>query len=325
MNKNEAILSKIYTTGIIPVVKLDSIEEAVPLAKALLAGGISVIEVTFRSESASEGIKAIKQQCPEMLVGAGTVINVTLAEKAIEAGAEFIVSPGFNPSVVTFCKTQKMIIIPGVSTPSDIEKALEMDISLLKFFPAEQSGGINMLKAFAGPFSNVKFIPTGGISKENVADYLVLPNVFAVGGTWMISKDRALVEKNSKEAILEGLGFSFGHIGINADNSSEATSIVKFLQLLNFTNDETPVSFFCHENKTLATPFEIMKAKGKGDNGHIGIKTTCIERALAYLEKLDIYPDMSTAMYLNDNDKFPLRFVYISSKIAGFAIHLSRK
>nr|MCR4713425.1 bifunctional 4-hydroxy-2-oxoglutarate aldolase/2-dehydro-3-deoxy-phosphogluconate aldolase [Treponemataceae bacterium] len=165
------LLDRIRDTGIIPVIKLTSVEQAVPLAKALLDGGIPAAEVTFRSAAAADGIKAIKEAYPEMLLGAGTVINKDFAKRAIDAGAEFIVSPGFNPEVIDFVLDKGVPMIPGVATPGEIEQALCKGLDVLKFFPAEAAGGVAMLNAFAGPFSNVRFMATGGINAKNMGEY----------------------------------------------------------------------------------------------------------------------------------------------------------
>ena len=185
----DTILSKFQQIGIVPVVKIDDATKAEGLAKAMLDGGIPCIEITFRTAAAEEAIKRVTKAYPEMLVGAGTVINVEFAEKAVAAGAKFIVAPGFNPSVVDWCIERNVPVLPGVCTPSDIEAGLSRGLSTLKFFPAEASGGVNMLKNFAGPFPNLTFIPTGGIGLHNILDYAKQPNILAVGGSWMVKPE----------------------------------------------------------------------------------------------------------------------------------------
>lgn len=199
--KMNEILKKIEEIKLIPVVKLNSVENAVPLAKALLDGGINACEITFRTEAAFEGIKTIKKAFPKMLIGAGTVINIDYAKKALEAGADFLVSPGFNPKVIDFVLANGKTMIPGISNSSEIEFALEKGLSYLKFFPAEALGGVKMLKAFSGPFSDVRFMPTGGISLDNMETYLKCENVFAIGGSWMIKDDFELVTKLSSQVV----------------------------------------------------------------------------------------------------------------------------
>lgn len=185
---DEAI-RKIGEAKIVPVVKIERAEDAVPLGEALLAGGLPVAEITFRTDAAEEAIRALSERLPELLVGAGTVLKILQVQRAWDAGARFIVSPGFNPRVVDYCVENGYPVTPGVNSPTQIEMALERDLSIVKFFPAEASGGLDMLKAMSGPYGNIKFIPTGGISTDNVAAYLRNDRVFACGGTWMVKSD----------------------------------------------------------------------------------------------------------------------------------------
>ena len=182
------IFQRIETLGVIPVVALEDAGDAIPLAQALIAGGLPCAEITFRTTAAAEAIQAIASKYPDLLIGAGTVLTVEQAEQAIQAGAKFIVSPGLDEEVVAFCQSQHIVVIPGVVTPTELQKALKLGLSVLKFFPAEASGGIPYLKALSGPFKQVRFIPTGGISVENLPDYLELPQVLACGGSWLVKK-----------------------------------------------------------------------------------------------------------------------------------------
>ncbi|MGZ5385605.1 MAG: bifunctional 4-hydroxy-2-oxoglutarate aldolase/2-dehydro-3-deoxy-phosphogluconate aldolase [Acidimicrobiia bacterium] len=174
---------------IIPVVAIDDCDDAVPLAKTLAEGGLPVLEVTFRTAAAEESIRRIATQCPEVLVGAGTVITVDQADAAKAAGAHFAVSPGFNPKVVAHCLEIDLPIIPGVNSPTGVEQGLEFGLKLLKFFPAAASGGLAMISALAGPYPQVAFMPTGGITEQSVGEWLAKPNVAAVGGTWIASRE----------------------------------------------------------------------------------------------------------------------------------------
>ncbi len=183
------IYDAIGKAGIIPVIKLERVEDAVPLARALLEGGIPVAEVTFRTEAAAAGIAAIRRELPQMLVGAGTVLTTEQAAAAIESGAQFVVAPGSNGRVIEGVLAVGIPMIPGVATPSEIEAALERGLRVLKLFPAEVLGGIAMLKALAGPYPQVQFVPTGGISASNLKSYLQQKNVLAVGGSWMVQSD----------------------------------------------------------------------------------------------------------------------------------------
>lgn len=190
---------KIETAGIIPVVAIENIGNAIPLAQALSEGGLSVIEVTFRTECAKEAIKLISDEFPEMLVGAGTVITTSQVDEAIEAGASFIVSPGFDEEVVQYCLEREILVFPGVITPSEVMKAIKLGLEVVKFFPSETYGGLKAIKALSGPFPNMRFIPTGGINEKNVREYLSFEKVIACGGTWMCSK--ALINNQQFDEI----------------------------------------------------------------------------------------------------------------------------
>lgn len=200
-SQHKEIIEKLIDAKIIPVIKIDSPQEAVPLARALLQGGITVAEVTFRTEAAADGIAAIHAQVPEMLLGAGTVLTVENAQKAIDAGARFVVAPGFDPAVVDYVVEQGIAMIPGVATPTEVSLALGRGLHILKFFPAEVLGGIKMLDALAGPFPGVQFIPTGGITRSNMESYFRCKNVVAIGGSWMVQKDLVQVTELSREAV----------------------------------------------------------------------------------------------------------------------------
>ncbi|MBI9102263.1 MAG: bifunctional 4-hydroxy-2-oxoglutarate aldolase/2-dehydro-3-deoxy-phosphogluconate aldolase [Spirochaetales bacterium] len=192
------IFNRLSDEKIVPVIKLQSPDSATPLADALIKGGINVAEVTFRTDAAAESIKKIRTNFPEMLVGAGTVLNLENAKKAEDAGASFMVAPGFNPKIVQFCLDRKIPVVPGVTSPSEVEQAMEMGLEVLKFFPAELSGGIPMLKTLASVYT-AKFMPTGGLNADNFIDYLKLSNVIACGGSWMVGGP--LVESGNFEEI----------------------------------------------------------------------------------------------------------------------------
>lgn len=185
----DSMLSKIGQIGIVPVIAISDVEKAVPLAKALAAGGIPCAEITFRTAEGEEAIRRIAREVPEVLVGAGTVLTTEQADRAIDAGARFIVTPGFNPRVVDHCLAKGMPITPGCSTPSDMEQAIERGLEVVKFFPAEQSGGLAYIKAVAAPYSMLRFMPTGGISAKNLKEYLSFNKVLACGGSWMVRKE----------------------------------------------------------------------------------------------------------------------------------------
>ena len=181
------ILAKIQEIGIIPVVVLDRVEDAIPLGKALVEGGLPCAEVTFRTEAAEECIRVMSENFPELFVGAGTVLTTEQVDRAVAAGAKFVVSPGLNPRIVKYCVEKGVVIVPGCANPSDIEQALENGVEVVKFFPAEAIGGLKLIKAMAAPYVGVKFMPTGGINANNVREYLAYDRIVACGGSWMVS------------------------------------------------------------------------------------------------------------------------------------------
>lgn len=194
-------LEKLGQYGIVPVVVLNDSKNAEPLADALCEGGLACAEVTFRTEAAAESIKIMSEKHPEMLVGAGTVLTVEQVDEAVAAGAKFIVSPGLNPEVVKYCLDKNIAITPGVVTPSEMEQAIELGLNIVKFFPAEPSGGLSMIKAVSAPYTMLKFMPTGGINPGNVKEYLKSDKIFACGGSWMVKGD--LVDAGDFDKIKE--------------------------------------------------------------------------------------------------------------------------
>lgn len=194
--------TRISAIGVVPVIKLNNPErDAAPLAKALCEGGVPVAEVTFRAAGADTAIKLMKEACPEMLVGAGTVLTTEHVDKAIAAGAEFIVTPGFDPEIVKYCVEKNMPIYPGCTTPTDYHAALKFGLEVLKFFPAEQSGGLAKIKAMSAPFPMFRVMPTGGISLSNLKDYLSCPVIAACGGSYMVTAD--LIDNQKWDEIIE--------------------------------------------------------------------------------------------------------------------------
>jgi 2-dehydro-3-deoxyphosphogluconate aldolase/(4S)-4-hydroxy-2-oxoglutarate aldolase len=278
--------------------------------------------VTFRTAAAEESIRAISKADPDMLVGAGTVLSVAQAKIALAAGAKFIVCPGFDPAVVDFCLEQGVPIFPGTSSATEVGAAIAKGLNVVKFFPAENSGGVAMLNALAGPFGNIQFMPTGGVNLENLGTYLKLKNVIACGGTWMVKPeliaagDWANITDICKKATAAMHGFTFAHLGINADPAT-GNGIANTLAAFGFEpNKDTEKGVFA------GTAFEVMKKPARGTKGHIGIKTWNVDRAIAYLEKKGFKADMSTATYTGEGGKSPLKFVYIEPEVAGFAIHI---
>lgn len=200
------ILRQIGSTGIVPVVVLNNAADAVPLAESLVRGGLPCAEVTFRTDAAEESIRAIAKNFPQMLVGAGTVLTTEQVDRALDAGAKFIVSPGLNPKVVEHCMKKGVPITPGIMTPTELEVALGFGLDVVKFFPAENAGGLKMIKAMSAPYTMMRFMPTGGITAANVREYLACDKILACGGSWMVKSDLvsagnfAEIERLSREA-----------------------------------------------------------------------------------------------------------------------------
>ena len=317
------ILEELKKIGVIPVIKIDDAAKAVPLAKALIAGGIPCAEVTFRTAQAEEAMRRINGEVPEILLGAGTVLSVEQADKAIAAGARFIVSPGFNSRVVSRCAERGIPVTPGCITPTDIEAALEMGIEAVKFFPAEQCGGIEYIKAIAAPFPSLYFVPTGGINAQNIVKYLAFEKVLACGGTWMVNAELVsawafdTITALCKEAMMNLLGFETAHIGINAENEREAQSAAgRFSALFGFQNKEGNSSIFSGGG------IELMKEPYLGKNGHIAVGTNSVFRARAFLERKGIEFNGESA---KTDARGNVTAIYLKEEIGGFAVHLVQK
>ncbi len=213
MSTKEDIVKKISALGVVPVIALSSADSAVPLAKALCRGGLPAAEITFRTDCAAEAIKRIRSEVPEMLVGAGTVLTKDQVDRALEAGSQFIVTPGFNPEIVKYALSVGAIIMPGTATPGEMEQAMGLGLDVVKFFPAEQNGGVAKLKAVSAPYSKLRFMPTGGVNEKNISSYLSFEKIIACGGTWMVKKDMIDrgdwdgIEKLTREAVFAAQGF----------------------------------------------------------------------------------------------------------------------
>lgn len=203
-------IDALSSARLVPVVKIEEGRDALPVAKAILDGGISVMEVTFRTPAAEKAVKEISEKLPEMFVGAGTLLSTEQVKAAKNAGAKFFVSPGFNEKTADFCKSEGLPFFPGIVTPSELERALYRGFDHLKFFPAEAAGGVKMIKALSAPYHGVKFMPTGGINLENLQNYLALPSVFACGGSFMINKKE--IAKGNFESITEAVKKAVGLI-----------------------------------------------------------------------------------------------------------------
>ena len=318
-----AILEKISNIGIVPVVVLDDAKDAKPLAKALCDGGLPCAEVTFRTAAAEESIREMTTAFPDMLVGAGTVLTTEQVDRAVGAGAKFIVSPGFNEEVVKYCLGKGIPMVPGINNPTGIEAALSLGLDVVKFFPAEQSGGVAMIKAMAAPYTTVKFMPTGGVNAGNICDYLSFDKIIACGGSWMVKKDLVAagkfdeIRRLTEEAVRTMLGFTLRHLGINCESEGEAVDVAGF-----FDNNFGFASKVGNSSVFAGTEIEAMKSVGRGAKGHIAIGTNSVARAKNYLETvkgLKFVED--SANYKNGK----LHAIYIEGEIGGFAVHLVNK
>jgi 2-dehydro-3-deoxyphosphogluconate aldolase/(4S)-4-hydroxy-2-oxoglutarate aldolase len=319
----QKVFEDIGKIGIIPVVKIDDAGKALPLVHALVAGGIPCVEITFRTAAGEEAIRNISKDSPEVLLGAGTVLTSEQAERAVAAGAKFIVSPGFNPRVVSYCKNRGIPIIPGCSNPSDMELAIEFGLDTVKFFPAEQIGGLDYIKAVSAPYPQLKFIPTGGINQNNIARYICFEKVAACGGSWMVSAD--LINSDNfekittlcKEAVYSMLGFTFAHMAINTLNPETAQEIAAvFQKLFCFTVKDGNTSLFAGDC------IEINKSEGLGKYGHIGVYTNSVAKAAAFFERQGITLDWNSAK--KDANGKPT-VVFLKEEIAGFAVHIVQR
>ena len=311
------ILQTISNIGIIPVIAIDDAAKAVPLARALADGGLPAAEVTFRTAAAEDAIKAIAKEVPEMLLGAGTVLTCEQADRAMAAGASFIVAPGYDPHVTQHVIDKGGIMVPGTATAGEMQQAMNQGCEVVKYFPAEANGGVAMLKNIGAALKTAKWMCTGGVSAKNVNDYLGYEQIAAVGGTWMCKKD--LIEAQAwdqitaicKEAVRTMLGFSLAHVGINCENEGEAEQAAKTLCAL-FSFDYKPGNSSIFAGSAV----ECMKTPYLGKNGHIAIATNDLNRAVYHLGRRGVEFDEST--------RKP-KAIYLKGEVGGFAIHLVQK
>lgn len=317
------VLKTISKIGIVPVIAIDDAKKAVPLARALCEGGLPAAEVTFRTAAAEDAIRAIKAEVPDMLVGAGTVTSRERLDRALAAGSEFIVTPGFNPDTVRYGLDKGALMLPGTATGGEMEQAMAMGLEAVKFFPAEDNGGIKKLKALAGPYRELKWMPTGGVNTKNMMDYLSFSQILACGGTWMVKKE--LIEGECwdeitaicKDAVKVMLGIELAHIGVNCGSEEEAERLARTVSaFFGMAPRGTGKSWFA------GTAVEYMNKPGPGAKGHIGFKTNSVERAIYHLGRQGVEFAEDSVTY---TDKGVPRFVYLKGEFGGFALHLVNK
>lgn len=318
----DACINELYRIGIVPVVALEDAADALPLGAALKKGGVSAIEVTFRTAAAADAIRLLSREMPELLVGAGTVITKEQADAAIEAGAKFIVSPGFQPELVSYVLSKGVPMCPGTATPGEMEQAMALGLSAVKFFPAEQNGGAPMLKALSAPYRDLLFMPTGGVKLENLRNYLALDQVFACGGTWLATKDdikaKAFdkITARTREAVKTMLNFRIKHVGINSKDEAEAKKTATLLcSIFDFDYNDTELSVFT------GSAVEVMKFMGRGSLGHVAIGADNVDRAEYYLRQRGFSFDESTRRV---DASGRTTFLYLKDEIGGFAFHLTK-
>jgi len=305
------LYTRIEGAGIVPVVSIEHPDHAVPLARALSAGGIPVAEITFRTDAALRSIEAIARQEPDLLLGAGTVLSATQAGEAVQAGAQFIVSPGFNPAVVEYCIRNEVPVLPGINSPTQIEQAIDMKLRYLKFFPAETSGGLAMLKAMAAPYGGIRFVPTGGISVENLRSYLDFNRVLACGGSWlsptdlMARGDFDAITALAREAVATILDFRIAGIRFEEPDAASRAAAAD--------------AFSLFRSLSRAPGMNLSWEAGDGaDRGKLVVETADLARALHYLSGRGIRPVASPA----EKGGTP---VLLDTSIAGYAVELSSR
>ena len=315
------VLKRMACAGIVPVVVLEDAKDAVPTARAMVAGGIDVMEITFRTAAAADSIRAVAAEVPEMLVGAGTVVNLEQCKLAVECGAKFIVSPGYDEEVVSWCCDNGVAVCPGCVTPTEIMMALKHGLKVLKFFPANVYGGLGAIKALAGPFGGVKFIPTGGVNLQNVGEFIADSHIHAVGGSWVCPKaDIAAgnfdkITELCKESRKALLGFEVAHVGINCADASVCDQVCDaFAAAFDFGVKKGNSSNFA------STGVEVMKTMFKGANGHIAIRTNKMTPAIAEMERRGLELDWDSV-----KDKENIKAVYFKNEFGDFAVHLLQK
>jgi 2-dehydro-3-deoxyphosphogluconate aldolase/(4S)-4-hydroxy-2-oxoglutarate aldolase len=313
------VLKTLELVGIIPVVVIEDEDDAEPLAQALLRGGLPTMEITFRTAAAEGAMKRIARKSPDVLLGAGTVLTIDQVKAAVDCGARYIVSPGISVTIVEYCLKNNIAVTPGVATPTDIQTAIGLGLDVVKFFPAEASGGVEYLKAISAPFRQMRFIPTGGISQATVLSYLKHPSVLACGGSWMVKSDLISsrrfdeIERLAVGSVEVMLGLHLAHVGINHPNAEDAGRSAEVIAgLLHLPVRDGGSSMFA------GTEFELLKEPGLGSNGHIAIGTNFVDRAAAYCARKGIRIRKETRKEKDGKTAS----VYLDIDLSGFALHL---
>ncbi|MBQ4605112.1 MAG: bifunctional 4-hydroxy-2-oxoglutarate aldolase/2-dehydro-3-deoxy-phosphogluconate aldolase [Clostridia bacterium] len=317
--------ARLREMGLVPVVKIDNAGDALPLADALSAGGLPCAEITFRTDAAADAIRSIRENRPGMLVGAGTVLTMEQLDRAIDAGAQFIVSPGLNPKIVEAALAKDIPVYPGCATPTEVEAAMELGLTTVKFFPAEAAGGIPMLSSLAAPYQSIKFMPTGGIDKSNMNKYLALPNVIACGGSFMVKSDWLkagdwdAVRTETEAAVKTMLGLEMGHFAIMAKDKDDLTASSTALgEMLCLPANINPDG----RGAMVGGAFEVLNSREEGLYPHAALLTNDPARAKAWFERRGYSFREETCQY---DEKGSLKVAYFEGEWCGIRMHLLKK
>jgi len=309
----------IYTSGIMPVIKIDRAQDAVPLCRALADGGLALAEITLRTSAAIEAIARVTAELPVMTVGAGTVTCIEQAQAALKAGALFLVSPGFNPEVVKWCVNNNVLIYPGCTTASEVEAAMNLGLRIVKFFPAEQSGGLEKIKALCGPYPAMYFMPTGGINLKNMADYLLSPRIFACGGSFMVKDDLVSggywveISALARQAVAVAHGFELVSVGLYFDSAAQAIEAADELAGLTGHKIQDGQSVV-----SVGSGVELVKSSGLG-KGYLTYGVLNVDRSVGYLKRRGFEPDEGT---IRRDSEGRIMFASLKRSIGGFGVHL---
>lgn len=314
------VMQLVADTGILPVINITDLSTALPLAQAILDGGLKVLEVTLRSDVSLKAISEITKAYPELKIVAGTVLTVEQAQAALDAGAVGIVMPGYDDEIVDFAIEKGVPVVPGCVTAADIQKGMKKGLKVFKFFPACTNGGLEAIKFLAGPFKGVKFLPTAGIGFDNIGTYLKENCIIACGGSFMAdakllaAKDFDTIRENCKRAKKLSLGFELAHVGINHQGDDEALNTAKTLCKL-FDLELRPMNSAVFAG----TAVEAVKKGVYGTNGHVGFFTNSMERAIAHFEDMGIALNQDS---IKRDAAGNVTCIYLADEIAGFAFHV---